>query len=105
MEPNGRERVFALNQSVLQRSEVHYSGHVQGVGFRYTVRRIAGRYDVTGFVRNLADGRVQLVVEGPAAQVAEMLVDVTEAMGRCIRNADTRRCPATGEFNSFDIAF
>ena len=94
-----------MNQSVVQRREVHYSGHVQGVGFRYTVRRIASGYDVTGFVRNLADGRVQLVVEGAADQLNGMLGDVAESMGRHIRNAESCRCSATGEFGGFDITF
>ena len=45
--------------------EVYYAGNVQGVGFRYTARCAAAGLDVTGFVRNLPDGRVHLVVEGP----------------------------------------
>ena len=49
-----------------QQREIHYAGRVQGVGFRYTVRSLAARFDVTGFVRNLPDGRVHLVVEGDA---------------------------------------
>src|SRR5262249_24196810 len=52
------------NDSQAQRATVHYSGHVQGVGFRYAARSIAGKYAVTGFVQNLSDGRVRLVVEG-----------------------------------------
>ncbi len=40
--------------------QVFYSGRVQGVGFRYTVKRIAGGFEVTGSVRNLPDGRVEL---------------------------------------------
>lgn len=43
---------------------VLYSGHVQGVGFRYTARTVASGFDVTGTVRNLPDGRVELVAEG-----------------------------------------
>ena len=42
----------------------HFSGHVQGVGFRYTVQDLAADFDVRGYVRNLPDGRVELVVEG-----------------------------------------
>ena len=59
-----------------QRKEIHYSGHVQGVGFRYTTRQIARQYDVTGFVRNLSDGRVQLVVEGQDAEVSQLLAKI-----------------------------
>ncbi len=44
--------------------QILYSGRVQGVGFRYTVKTAASGYDVTGIVRNLADGRVELIAEG-----------------------------------------
>ena len=47
-------------------TEVTYRGRVQGVGFRYTARTVAAGYAVQGFVRNLPDGGVQLVVEGAA---------------------------------------
>jgi len=47
-----------------QRMQVLYSGSVQGVGFRYAVRQVAQGFEVTGLVRNLLDGRVELVAEG-----------------------------------------
>ena len=46
------------------RNTVHYTGHVQGVGFRYTTTTIAGKHNVAGYVQNLPDGRVRLVAEG-----------------------------------------
>ena len=46
------------------RATVQYSGDVQGVGFRYTAVTIARGYNVSGYVQNLSDGRVRLVVEG-----------------------------------------
>ena len=52
------------------RRHCYFSGRVQGVGFRYTSRNIAINYDVTGFVRNLPDGRVELVAEGPPGVLA-----------------------------------
>jgi acylphosphatase len=50
--------------AALERRTVFYSGLVQGVGFRYTTQRIAQQHAFAGFVRNLPDGRVQLVAEG-----------------------------------------
>ena len=52
---------------------VHYSGNVQGVGFRATASMIARRHPVTGWVRNLPDGRVEAVLEGPRQAVESML--------------------------------
>ena len=48
-----------------EQREIYYSGRVQGIGFRYTARSIAAGRRVTGFVRNLPDGRVHLIVEVP----------------------------------------
>lgn len=49
--------------------QVFYDGRVQGVGFRYTARRVAAGFDVAGYVRNLADGRVELVASGEDGEV------------------------------------
>jgi acylphosphatase len=82
---------------------VYYSGLVQGVGFRYTARRLAQDRGLAGWVRNLADGRVELVVEGEPATVEVFLADVAEAMGRSLRRADVSDEPATGAFHGFGI--
>ena len=55
---------------------LYYRGRVQGVGFRYTVKQLATGYEVTGWVRNLADGRVELLVRGEQAQVEEFLAAI-----------------------------
>lgn len=86
-----------------QRCQVFYSGHVQGVGFRYSTSRIAGRFAVTGFVRNLPDGRVELVAEGASEEVTAFLNEVTERMGHYIRSTAVDRRAATGEFHDFTI--
>jgi acylphosphatase len=53
--------------------QIHYAGRVQGVGFRYSVKQIASGYEVTGWVRNLPDGRVELTVHGDAAEIEAFL--------------------------------
>jgi acylphosphatase len=53
--------------------QIHYSGRVQGVGFRYSVKQIASGYEVTGWVRNLPDGRVELTVQGDHAEIEAFL--------------------------------
>jgi acylphosphatase len=89
--------------SPLQRRQIFYSGHVQGVGFRYTTRQIAGDYAVTGFVRNLPDGRVELVAEGTEAELTAFLAAIDERLGSYIRSTAVDRRGATGEFSSFQI--
>ena len=88
-----------------EQREVHYSGSVQGVGFRYTARSLAARLQVTGFVRNLFDGRVQLVVEGTSAEIGLLLKQIQTEMGRYISTADEQTRPATGRFKRFEVRF
>jgi acylphosphatase len=87
----------------LERREAIYSGNVQGVGFRYTVRQISQKYRVTGFVKNLSDGRVQLVAEGEPAEIGRFLGAVDAAMSENIREIATTTSPASGEFDHFGI--
>ena len=89
---------------MLKRASVLYSGRVQGVGFRYTAREIACGYDVTGYVRNLPDGRVELLAEGIEDEVRAFVEAVRASqLGSHIRNADVNWSAATEEFRSFEI--
>lgn len=63
----------------MKAAHVHFSGTVQGVGFRYSCRRIAMGFDVTGWVKNLDDGRVEMWVQGDPGEVAEFLKAVDES--------------------------
>lgn len=81
---------------------VLYQGRVQGVGFRYTTQGLARRFAVAGYVKNLPDGRVELVAEGDAVEVERFL----EALGRQMAPyIETRQehDEATQGFTSFDI--
>ncbi|HEX3598565.1 MAG TPA: acylphosphatase [Lacipirellulaceae bacterium] len=89
--------------SRLQRVTVHYSGHVQGVGFRYTTHLIARGHQVTGYVRNLPDGQVELVAEGEPRETDAFLRDVRERFLIQIRDERCDKGPATGEFSGFDV--
>jgi acylphosphatase len=59
--------------SVIASIQVFYEGNVQGVGFRYSVRQVAKGFDVTGSVRNLRDGRVELLATGDEEEVRAFL--------------------------------
>ncbi len=58
--------------------QAFYTGRVQGVGFRYSTKQIAMGFDVTGWVRNLVDGRVELQVRGDADEVEDFLIEIRE---------------------------
>ncbi len=88
----------------LVRASVHYTGTVQGVGFRWRVVQTAGGFDVTGYVRNLADGRVELVAEGARADVDAFLAAVRSRLGDCIEDEQAEWGAATGRFRAFDVA-
>ncbi len=82
-----------------------YSGRVQGVGFRYTTCRVAESYPVVGFVRNLADGRVEATIEGDEAEVEAFVRAVGEALRGHIEEVESRDVAAAGEFSRFEIRF
>lgn len=84
------------------RRTVRFSGRVQGVGFRYTAMRLAAGRAVTGFVRNLPDGRVEAVIEGSAAEIDEFVETICNHFEGSIVKVDSAEAPATGEFTDFE---
>lgn len=81
-----------------RRCTVHFDGRVQGVGFRYTAVRVAAEYQVSGFVKNLTDGRVLLVVEGRRKQLYTLIQAICDQMGRYIRQHRVEESEATGQY-------
>jgi acylphosphatase len=88
----------------MQRVTLLYSGRVHGVGFRVTVRSLACGYDVTGTVRNLPDGRVELVAEGARSELEAFLagIDQSDLSGYIAKKHETWQ-PAQGKFRGFAI--
>ena len=85
--------------------QVFYEGHVQGVGFRFTVKQIARGYDVIGWVRNLDDGRVELQAGGEEAEVAAFLEAIAESeLKSHIRKAEAHRIVPLSGVRGFEIA-
>jgi acylphosphatase len=87
----------------LHRRTCYFSGRVQGVGFRYTVSNLAMPHNVNGYVRNLPDGRVELVMEGPDGDMDCLVDAIRQKMGQFIRQVDTQTEPARNSFNGFSI--
>ena len=88
----------------LRQLKVYFSGRVQGIGFRYTVRTLAAGFDATGYVRNLADGRVEFAAEGDAAELEAFVDAIRDSeVGRFIRQEESHWHDASGEFRGFEI--
>ena len=84
---------------------IFYSGRVQGVGFRYTTKNVAMGYEVTGTVRNLADGRVELVAEGLKDELEAFQQGIRESgLGGFISKEETKWEDPKGEFRGFGIS-
>jgi acylphosphatase len=87
----------------LQQRIVTYRGNVQGVGFRFTACRAARNYDVTGYVRNLPDGSVEVLVEGDSDQIDPFLADLTHRFSEFIRSQTQQIAPYGGGFETFGV--
>jgi acylphosphatase len=71
------------------RRRVFFSGRVQGVGFRFTCQSLARDFEVAGFVRNLPDGRVELVAEGKSVELDAFLTSILVEMSSYVKNVTT----------------
>lgn len=84
--------------------QVLYSGRVQGVGFRYTAKTTAMGFEVTGTIRNLPDGRVELMAEGARDELEAFRQAIRDAgLEGFIRDEQVSWSSATGEFRGFEI--
>jgi acylphosphatase len=85
--------------------QVFYKGKVQGVGFRYAVKRIAGGFEVVGWVKNLPDGRVELQVMSHDAEELEAFLEEIEnsSLGGNIKNVESHDIPDLTGVRSFSI--
>ena len=98
---------FGLNTAVFmkrQRVTVYYNGHVQGVGFRYSVKALTAGFEVMGTVRNLLDGRVELVAEGDREELVAFLEAIRDSeVSSFIRDEKVTWTDATGGLRGFQI--
>ncbi len=84
---------------------VKYFGSVQGVGFRYTARALAERFRVSGYVKNITDGSVELLAQGDAAEVDAFLAAIDERMGELVARKEIAPGPPGEGRRGFAIRF
>ena len=84
--------------------QIFFEGHVQGVGFRYTVKHIARGFAVTGWIRNLPDGRVEMQIRGEDDEVRAFLEGIAQSELRAhIRKQTEAPAPAPVPGHGFEI--
>ena len=89
----------------MERVQVRYAGRVQGVGFRITTHEIAGKFAVTGRIRNRLDGSVEMIAEGASEELVAFLQAVSARFSRNIVNkTEDWRTIEQPSHQTFDIA-
>ncbi|MEM6551435.1 MAG: acylphosphatase [Planctomycetota bacterium] len=88
----------------MPRQTIHFTGRVQGVGFRFTTARLAQRDPrLAGTVENLPDGRVRLVAEGPRDAIDQLVLDLHQAFPNHIQHTDRHPAPNGPPLQGFHI--
>ena len=95
---------FLCGNLAMMSIQVFYEGNVQGVGFRWSMRHIAKGFELTGWVRNLPDGRVELMVEGETPELEAFRRAIPEAgLSGLIRHEDVSWSEVGVGFRGFEI--
>ena len=89
--------------SAVYHATVYFSGRVQGVGFRYQTLQVAKEFEVSGWVANLPDGRVQLEAEGRMEEVKDFITAVLERMEGHIRKTEQSATTRAPQYSGFTI--
>jgi acylphosphatase len=84
---------------------ITFSGRVQGVGFRFTAQRIAFRYGLSGFVRNLPDGSVEMLAQGSAGDISDALLDISKTFKAGLRDTKIIDVTVNPRYSDFKITF
>ncbi len=91
-----------MNQTA---KHIIFTGRVQGVGFRFTAFNIANRHQLTGFVRNLPDGTVEMFAQGHAQTIDNCIRDIEEEFSGYIRETEVGETPPNPQYKDFKITF
>lgn len=82
-----------------------FIGQVQGVGFRFTALNIAKRYNLTGLVRNLLSGAVEMIAQGPSDDIDSCVRDINESFAGYISETKVQEADLNPEYRDFKITF
>ena len=82
-----------------------FIGRVQGIGFRFTALNIANRCQLTGLVRNLPDGSVEMLAQGYPGDIDDCIRDIKESFAGYIRETKTEEIPPNPRYEDFKITF
>jgi acylphosphatase len=85
--------------------KIIFSGRVQGVGFRFTALNIANRCELTGYVRNIPDGDVEMVAQGPAEAIDDCVRDLQDSFVGSISHINTEPATPDPKLTDFRITF
>jgi acylphosphatase len=84
---------------------IRFTGTVQGVGFRYTTLHTAIRLGLTGWVKNMEDGSVEVVAEGEEDIIVQLISRLNERFEGYIKNTETQWSEPTNEFATFEVGY
>jgi acylphosphatase len=104
IEVSGSHTGAIMSEKPLHRLHAYVEGYVQGVGFRYFVLRAAQAYNLTGWARNLYDGRVEVMAEGELGDLNRLLVALRKGPHSSdVRQVDYSFSEARGDFSRFSV--
>ena len=82
---------------------IFFCGRVQGVGFRFTARQVAERYELTGFVRNTSDGKVEILLQGEEQDIDDAIDDLQQTFS--VRDPQIEQVEINSSYDNFDVTF
>ncbi|MHC4497038.1 MAG: acylphosphatase [Planctomycetota bacterium] len=82
-----------------------FTGRVQGVGFRFTAHRMANRHQLTGYVRNLRDGTVEMLAQGRVEDIDDCIRDIQEYLPGYVRDTRVEEVSPNPTSTDFKITF